>query len=91
MSFTFTPRTLAVAILAAPFLLTGCNSNSTEGNLPSGGGSAATMTLTVTPSLGKISNARVRLVNAATKARIGPVQSLTAAGNGSVSFTVPQN
>ena len=68
------------AVLTAA-LLAGCNSNGDDGSVPAVG--PTTTTLTVTPSLGRISNGRVVLRNAATGNQIGTPRNLA---GGSASF-----
>lgn len=68
------------AVLTAA-LLAGCNSNGDDGSVPAAG--PTTTTLTVTPSLGRISNGRVVLRNAATGNQIGTPRNLA---GGSASF-----
>ncbi len=69
--------------LIAAAILVGCNSNDDEGG---GRGGAATTTVTVTPSLGKILNAKVILRNARTGVQLGTGNT----GNtGSAKLTVP--
>jgi len=80
------PRTLALGIITASLGLTGCNTNDEDGivSLP-----GATRTVTIVPSLGKISNARVVLRNAANRSQKLGDKPLS--GDGSVSFTIPTN
>ena len=61
--------------LLASAIVVGCNGNSSEGTMPSFAPTTTTTTttLTVTPSLGQIKNARVKLFNAKTGAQIGDV------------------
>lgn len=73
-----------LAHLFAALVLTGCNSNDDDGSIPGG---ATLKTLKVTPSLGRISNARVVLRNAAN--RNGPVLGDLPLVAGSASFNVP--
>jgi hypothetical protein len=63
------PSRLALAPLCAALALAGCNSNDDSGvvKLPSSTPTATARTLTVTPSLGRINNARVVLRNAANR------------------------
>lgn len=70
----------SLAIAMTGMGLSGCNENNTDGVLP-----PSTKTLTVTPSLGRISNARVVLRNAGSRSEIG-TQSLV---NGQATFRVP--
>ena len=85
------PRALTLAILAATFGLTACNSNDDDGSLP--GAAVAMKTVTIVPSLGKISKARVVLRNARNLAdnRGNLGDSLDLRADGSVSFQVPAN
>lgn len=75
-----THHLLSLAILAGTLGLTACNSNDDTGQLAPG-----KKTVTVTPSLGRISNAHVRLLNAANLQEIG-TQALV---NGQAVFSVP--
>lgn len=87
---TFTqPRVLTLAILAATLGLTACNSNDDDGSLP--GAAVAMKSVTIVPSLGKISNGRVVLRNARNPAdRRGTLgDSLPIRADGSVTFQVP--
>jgi hypothetical protein len=79
-----------LAPLVAALALAGCNANDDDGSagLPTGGSAVKTLkTLKVTPSLGRISNARVILRNAAN--RSGPVLGDLPLVAGSASFNVP--
>ena len=78
-----------LAPLFAALVLTGCNSNDDDGSIPGGAtpGGTTLKTLKVTPSLGRISNARVVLRNAAN--RNGPVLGDLPLVAGSASFNVP--
>lgn len=81
----FKPKALTIAIVSSTLLLTACNSNDDDNvALPS-----ATTTITVTPSLGKILNARVALKNATTGATIAATKTLTPSDNGAAIFTLP--
>ncbi|MDO8329173.1 MAG: hypothetical protein Q7T36_01715 [Fluviicoccus sp.] len=87
---TFTqPHALTLAILAATLGLTACNSNDDDGSLP--GAAVAMKSVTIVPSLGKISNGRVVLRNARNPAdRRGTLgDSLPIRADGSVTFQVP--
>ncbi|MCB1658790.1 MAG: hypothetical protein KDI39_11240 [Pseudomonadales bacterium] len=81
----FKPKALTIAIVSSALFLTACNSNDDDNvALPN-----ATTTITVTPSLGKILNARVALKNATTGATIAATKTLTPSDNGTATFTVP--
>ncbi|MDO8329174.1 MAG: IPT/TIG domain-containing protein [Fluviicoccus sp.] len=80
------PRILTLAILASLGGLTACNSNNDDGSLAP---TAPTLkTVTVAPSLGRISNARVVLRNAVNHQPIGdaPLN-----GSGRATFQVPSS
>ncbi len=77
---------LSLAIVLSSLALVACNSNDDDNaNLPSK--AVTTTTITVTPSLGKILNAKVSLRNAKTNAEIVTAKALDA--NGVASFVVP--
>lgn len=79
---------LSVAIIITSLALAACNSNDEDrAVLPSKATTVATTTVTVTPSLGKILNAKVSLRNAKTNAEIVSAKALDA--NGVASFVVP--
>lgn len=73
-----------VAVLTAA-IMAGCNSNDDDGSkgAPTGATGPSTTSLTVSPSLGAISNARVILRNARNRSPIGSPQDLN---GGSVTF-----
>ena len=78
-------RQFVLTPLVAALLLVGCNSNDDDsvGAKPT---STTVKTLTVTPSLGKILNAKVRLRNAANNASLGET---TTGTTGKATFNVP--
>ncbi|HEX5360090.1 MAG TPA: PA14 domain-containing protein [Fluviicoccus sp.] len=79
------PRALSAIVIAA--LLAGCNGNDNDISSAPLSAPLATKTLTVTPSLGRIQNARAILRNAKSGAEIS--RKLIGA-SGSVSFSVPE-
>lgn len=84
------PLTLAISTLA----LSACNSNDDDGSAGAPtASSAALRSVTIVPSLGKISNGRVVLRNARNPAdrRGGLGDSLPIRADGSVTFQVPAN
>lgn len=72
--------------LIAAILLVGCNGNDDDPLATKSSTSTTVKTLTVTPSLGKILNAKVRLKNAANNALIGET---TTGTTGKATFNVP--
>ncbi|PTQ88368.1 hypothetical protein [Agitococcus lubricus] len=82
------PKLLAVAILASSLGLVACNDNNDAGASPKTTSTVTTTTITVTPSLGKIVNARVILRNVNGQ-DLAPAKTLTPADNGVAKFTVP--
>ncbi len=86
----FQPRVLTIAIIAATLGVAGCNSNDDDGSQRfSAGTSAPTMTtITVTPSLGKIRNAKVILRSAKTNQELAPAKLLSET-TGTAQFSVP--
>lgn len=77
---------LSLAIVLSSLALVACNSNDDD-NVSLPNKAVTTTTITVTPSLGKILNAKVSLRNAKTNAEIASAKALDA--NGVASFVVP--
>ena len=77
---------LSLAIVLSSLALVACNSNDDD-NVSLPNKAVTTTIITVTPSLGKILNAKVSLRNAKTNAEIASAKALDA--NGVASFVVP--
>lgn len=85
----FQHRLLALAVTAAMLGMTGCNSNDHDNPQTNSKPVVQMTTITVTPSLGKILNARVMLRSARTGKLLAPIRTLTPADNGIAKITVP--